>query len=165
MNEMGVLVKHRTQPYLCVIEKGQAEGGRVYYSGYCLDVSANVVAKASREEVIESLRQGMALTLLRLAERGMPAPRAKTQAKDVVKEAPDDELVWLEPLEVNPVSLELERVLKEKGLKQSDVARLLGVSRTAVNRLVDPFYWGQSLSSLRKLAEVTGAKLEIKLSL
>lgn len=152
-----------TQPYLCVIEKGQTPEGRPYFGGYCLDISSNVVSRPTREQVIESLRQGMALSLLRLAEKGIQAPPATTCEADVVQEDPTDELIWLEPASVNPVSLELERLLKEKGLGQSDLARLMGVSRSAIHRLLDPFYFGHSLSSLRKLAEATGARLEVTL--
>jgi hypothetical protein len=56
-----------------------------------------VVSKATREEVMASLRVGMTLTLLTLNERGLPVPHPLTREDGVQKEHPEDELVWLEP--------------------------------------------------------------------
>lgn len=39
----------------------------------------------------------------------------------------------------------------------------MGVSRSAIHRLLDPFYSGHSFSSLRKLAKANGARLEVTL--
>jgi antitoxin HicB len=146
--------------YLCLIEKNK-KGNKVYFSGFCFDLPVFVISKPTKEGVIESLREGLALAFLHLQEEGKPIPKPKT--KEGQKESSSDEFVWLEPAPVNPVSLEVERYIKSLGISQAEAARRIGTSRAALNRLTNPFYWGHNVSSLRQLTEALGGKVEVKL--
>lgn len=146
--------------YLCAIEREEHEGGRVSYGGYCLDLSSNVISKDTREAVIESLREGMALSALYLQQNGLPVPSPTSTEADVERQ-PGDELIWLAPAEVNPVSLEIERALNAQHLTQAELARRMGVHRAQVSRLTDPFYFGQNLGTLKRVAEALGARLSV----
>lgn len=146
--------------YLCLIEKNK-KGSKVYFSGFCFDLPVFVVSKPTREAVIESLREGLALAFLHLEEEGKPIPKPKT--REGKKESATDEFVWLEPAPVNPVSLEVEGFIKSLGISQAEAARRIGTSRAALNRLTNPFYWGHNVSSLRQLTETLGGKVEVKL--
>lgn len=75
-----------------------------------------------------------------------------------------EEIIFLAPTEMNPVSLEIERALEKAGVSQAELARRLGTSRSAVGRLVNPFYWGHSLDMLRRVAAALEAELEVKLT-
>lgn len=149
--------------YICVIERQQHADGRLSYGGYCLDISSNVISKPTREEVIDSLRQGMALSALYLSSQGLPVPTPMSTEADVERHDSSDEIIWLLPAEVNPVSLEIERALIERGWTQAELARRLGVHRAQVSRLTDPFYFGQSLSTLQRVAQALGAQLTVHL--
>ena len=149
--------------YLCVIEREVHEDARVSYGGYCLDLSSNVVSKASREAVTLSLREGMALSVLHLQNNNLPVPAPTSRETDVDDRAPDDELIWLEPAPVNPVSLEIERALAARHWTQAELARRMGVHRAQVSRLTDPFYFGQNLSTLQRVAQALDAKLNVHL--
>lgn len=40
----------------------------------------------------------------------------------------------------------------------------MGTGHAAISRMADPFYWGHSVSTLRKLADVLGLQVEVKLT-
>lgn len=149
--------------YICVIERQQHDDGHFSYGGYCLDISSNVISKPTREEVIDSLRRGMALSALYLSSQNLPVPSPTSTEADVECHDPSDEIVWLPPAEVNPVSLEIERALRERGWTQAELARRMGVHRAQVSRLTDPFYFGQNLSTLQRVAQALGAQLTVHL--
>lgn len=66
-------------------------------------------------------------------------------------------------LQPDPVSLELQRALREAGLSQSELARRLGVKQPSIARLFSPNYDGHSVRSLREIADALGYRLEIRL--
>ncbi|MBZ9751893.1 helix-turn-helix domain-containing protein [Deinococcus sp. HMF7604] len=148
---------------MCVVEREEHEGGRVSYGGYCLDLSSNVISKPTREDVVQSLREGMALSQLYLQANGLPVPAATSTEADVEREQDDDELLWLTPAETNPISLEIGRALQARHWTQSELARRMGVHRAQISRLTDPFYFGQNLGTLRRVADALGARLNIQL--
>ncbi|ULH18212.1 hypothetical protein MF271_22340 (plasmid) [Deinococcus sp. KNUC1210] len=149
--------------YLAIFEQdGPAFGGLVP------ELNVTVVGK-TQEQVRERLAQRLALAVLERQRAGLPVPAPRFQtlsdlpAADLADFAqPHGEL--LAAAEVNPVSLEVERAIERSGLSNSEVARRIGSSPAAVGRLQDYFYWGHSLTTLRKLAEVLGAQLEVKLT-
>lgn len=149
--------------YLCVIEHEVHPDGRESFGGYCLDVSANVVSKSTREAVLKSLSEGIALSMLSLKEDGLPVPPPSSKESDVEKENESDELVWVESAAVSPVSLEIEAAIKRSGLSQAELARRLNVHRSQITRMTDPFYFGHNLSSLQRIAEAVGGHVEVKL--
>ncbi|MBB6015157.1 helix-turn-helix domain-containing protein [Deinococcus radiopugnans] len=73
-----------------------------------------------------------------------------------------EEIVFLNPAPMNPVSLEIEHALNNAQVSQAELARRIGSSRSAVNRLVNPFYWGHSLDVLRRVAAALDAEVQVK---
>jgi antitoxin HicB len=148
-------MKEKRMPkYLCVIEPNP-EGG---FDGYAVDLGVFVVGKDTREEVIESLQEGLALHLLELQEHGREVPPPVARTADV--ESPG-EWVWIEPATINPVSVALEHLLREAKISQAEVARRLGVSRVVVHRMLDPFAPDHKVSSLERIAQAVGKRMEI----
>ncbi len=73
-------------------------------------------------------------------------------------------LLLIEPAPINPVSLEVQRGIEHSGLSYREVARRMGAGHAAISRMADLFYWGHSLTALRKLAEVLGVRVALKLT-
>jgi antitoxin HicB len=149
--------------YLALIESdGRAHGGLIPELGVA------AVGK-STEQVRERLRQGLALALHERQRASLPLPEAQFRERgdlpaEVLAEFPDAPTELLEPAPINPVSVEIERAIEASGLSESEVARRMGTSPAAVARLQDYFYWGHSLTALRKLAGVLGVRVEVRLS-
>lgn len=110
---------------------------------------------------------------VQLEGESVPEPRALTR-EDAEQHAtgelgeglaPGDVVMFVEPAPVNPVSLEVAEAIRASGLTQKEVARRMGTTQSAVSRLADPFYWGHSVESLRRLSEALGATLELRVSL
>lgn len=145
--------------YLTIISQGE--------NNWCAltpELSCIGTAK-TRETLIEHAREAIALALedrphqtptITSVEQLDPDTRADMDASA--------EVLYLEPAAMNPVSLEIEAALEGAGISQAELARRLGTSRSAVSRMVNPFYWGHSMDLLRRVAQVLGMKVEIKLS-
>lgn len=61
------------------------------------------------------------------------------------------------------VALQLAALRKECGLSQKELANLVGTSQQQISRLESPSYEGHSLSMLRRVSEVLGATIHIKI--
>jgi len=61
------------------------------------------------------------------------------------------------------IALQLAALRKKSGLSQKELARRLGTSQQQISRLESPLYEGHSLSMLRRVAEVLGARVHIEL--
>ena len=61
------------------------------------------------------------------------------------------------------IALQLAALRKKSGLSQKELARRLGTSQQQISRLESPQYEGHSLSMLRRVAEVLGARVHIEL--
>ena len=59
------------------------------------------------------------------------------------------------------VALQLAALRRARGLKQRQVAELLGTHQQAIARLEDPSYSNQSLTMVRKYAAVLNAVVEV----
>ena len=115
---------------------------------------------ATLDELKQLLAEGIALHLHE--EPGSPAPRARMAAELPAEalapyDAPPLELL-VEPAPLNPISLEIERLMDASGLSMREIGRRMKTSHAALHRLADPFYWGHSLSTLRTLGEVLGVE-------
>ncbi len=64
--------------------------------------------------------------------------------------------VLLEPAAMNPVSAELLRAIEQSGLSYHEIARRMGTGHAVISRMVNPFYWGHSLPTVRRLARGAG---------
>ena len=61
------------------------------------------------------------------------------------------------------IAMQLAALRKKSGLSQKELARRLGTSQQQISRLESPLYEGHSLSMLRRVAEVLGARVHIEL--
>jgi antitoxin HicB len=161
MRAKNALVKTWPYAYPVALER-DLEGGT--WAGFALDLPVFAWGKPDRQALLRGLREGLALALLELEEEGRPLPTPSASAQ-VPPEVAEGEVVFLEPAPVNPVSLELWRAMKARGLSQRELARRMGTSPSAVHRLLDPFYFGHSLDTLRRAAEALGGDLEVRLLL
>ena len=144
--------------YLAIIETTPTG-----YSGFIPDLDARVmVAMPTLESLRKHLSEGLALYL-----RDHPDSPVATSMQ--LSDLPDLEgmsdltVEMIAPATLNPVSLELASAVRAAHLRPADLARKLNVTRASVSRLLDPFYFGQSLESLRKVADALGAELTVKI--
>ncbi len=63
------------------------------------------------------------------------------------------------------VALQLAALRKKAGLSQKELAQRVGTSQQQISRLESTSYEGHSLSMLRRIAEVLGAKVHIDIQL
>lgn len=104
------------------------------------------------EEALAMAKDAMELTLQDVFD-GDPLPVAKTKP---------DESKGLYSVQVSEgLAVALEVAAARHGLPQAVVARKMGVSRQAYQRLEDPAS-NVSLATLRKFANAVGKRLEVK---
>lgn len=119
----------------------------------------------TREAAVEQAREAITLAL-----GNDPAQAATITALEQVdaeirsEMGSEDEVIFLDPAPVNPISLEIAEALKSTGISQAELARRIGTSRSAVSRMVNPFYWGHSMDLLRRVAEALGLQIEVRLT-
>ena len=61
------------------------------------------------------------------------------------------------------VALQLVALRKASGMSQKELGKMVGTSQQQISRLESPSYEGHSLSMLRRVAEVLGAKIHIEI--
>jgi transcriptional regulator with XRE-family HTH domain len=61
------------------------------------------------------------------------------------------------------IALQISALRKEAGLSQKELAQRLGTSQQQISRLESPSYEGHSLSMLRRVADVLGATVQVKI--
>ena len=61
------------------------------------------------------------------------------------------------------IALQIAALRKEAGISQKELARRLGTSQQQISRMESPSYEGHSLSMLRRVAEVLGATVQVKI--
>ncbi|MBU1569030.1 MAG: helix-turn-helix transcriptional regulator [Proteobacteria bacterium] len=61
------------------------------------------------------------------------------------------------------IAMQLAALRKECGLSQKELANLVGTSQQQISRIESPSYEGHSLSMLRRVSEVLGATIHVKI--
>ena len=61
------------------------------------------------------------------------------------------------------VALQIAALRNEAGMSQAELAKKVGTTQQQISRLESPSYEGHSLSMLRRVAEVLGAKVYVKI--
>ena len=61
------------------------------------------------------------------------------------------------------VAMQLSALRKESGLSQKELAQRVGTSQQQISRLESPGYEGHSLSMIRRVADVLGASVNVKI--
>lgn len=139
--------------YLAVLEYGPEN-----YSAHIPDVPGCIATGKTLELVMQSISEALALHL----EDGS-APPVQTFDAELLELADRDSVAWIEPAPMNPVSLELERILKVKRFSQTEIAARMGIKRQSLHRMLSPFYWNHETETLRKFAAAVGMELQISL--
>lgn len=129
------------------------------------DLPGCIAVGETGDEIERLMGEAMALHLLGLDEDGTARPEPTRPGRLAAPLKPHQRLTWLEPAPTNPVSLGIERAVRQSGLSGAEVARRLGTTRSVLSRLTDPFYWGHSLDSLRRLARALGGEVEVRVKL
>jgi len=65
--------------------------------------------------------------------------------------------------EVWDVAIQLVSLRKKSGFSQKELAKRVGTSQQQISRLESPSYRGHSLSMLRRVADVLGADVHVKI--
>lgn len=133
------------------------------YSGLVPEL--DVMAVGDTEEAVKKLlSEGIAL---KLAEDSEITPSARKLA-DLPEEVQADYAnfdlteVLLKPAEMNPTSRQIEQAIKASGLSEREIARRMGTGHAAIHRLTDPFYWGQTVKTLRSLGAILNLSLDMQ---
>jgi predicted XRE-type DNA-binding protein len=61
------------------------------------------------------------------------------------------------------IAYQMQEKLKEEHLTKTELAQRLETSRSAVNRLLDPYNDSITLSTLKKAAAILGKKIKVEL--
>lgn len=150
---------HMDVKYWAVVE---GEGDN--YGAFVPDVLGAVGAGDTFEQAVASLARSLAVQLEHLRERGLELPVPSPQDRlDLSKFEPEEpyQLVRLEPAPMNPVSLAIDEALKRSGMNKAELARCMGIPRSNATRITDPFYWGHSSDTLRKVAQALRADMRV----
>jgi antitoxin HicB len=78
----------------------------------------------------------------------------------------DEENLLVEANEIaikRVIAWQLQQEIESKHMTKTDVARAMGTSRAAVDRLLDPNNTSVTLNTLSKAARILGKKIEIDL--
>jgi antitoxin HicB len=144
-------------PHLIVLEAGENN-----WSAYAPDLPGVVATGRNEADTERRMREALALHLYEMKRDGDVLPAQISTPDHYPDRAKGDIARLVDPAPLNPVSLEIERVLAATGKSLRQLAQETGISQPTLSRLQNPFYWGQSVASLRTLARVLGAELEIR---
>ena len=155
--EKGNMEKVWDVRYPCYVEYDPETGT---YGGFCVDLPVYVAGKPTFEEAKKALEDGVAYYLAHLEVEGRPFPKPSTGEEEVR----GDHLtrVEVQPSPVNPVSIEIEKAMRRKGISRSELARRMGVRPPMVTRILDPLYFGHTLTTLRRVAKALESDLEVR---
>ena len=144
--------------YLCVIGKNKRG-----WHGIFPDFLREIIVGASSKHALEAkLAHVLGGHLQATGERPKPWYRSlKNVDTDLLGGLTDLSTVMVEPATVNPVSLEVARVLQQAGSSKAEIAARMGTIPSVLSRLSDPEYAGHTVGALQRLAAATGTKLKI----
>ena len=152
--------ERKAMKYPYVIEKAKNN-----YAGFFIDASCVATAN-TKEELKEKLSRGLAIYILEARKYGQhpsPTPEKNIDLSEYGISLDNEgvELGYTEPASINPTSLAIDQAIKAVGITEAEVARRMGTSRSALSRITDPFYWGHTMTMLKKFADSIGAKIEV----
>uniref|UniRef100_UPI0025D73DBB helix-turn-helix domain-containing protein n=1 Tax=Deinococcus sp. TaxID=47478 RepID=UPI0025D73DBB len=147
---------------LSIITPGERNWGALVPELHC------IVTGKNRDDLLRLTAESIAFALesTEASTKSGPATITRLDQLDpgVLGALPEHyEVLFLEPAPMNPVSSEIERALAAANISQAELARRIRSSRSAVSRMLSPFYWGHSLEVLRRVAAALGAELSVHL--
>ena len=120
--------------YLTIISQGKRNWNALVPELHC------IVTAPGRDELLKLTRESIAVALEDQPQHVARIRNLETLSADLRAELDgSEEILFLEPAPMNPVSLEIEQALSAAGLSQAELARRIGSSRSAVSRLSIPF--------------------------
>ncbi|MDZ7802321.1 MAG: helix-turn-helix transcriptional regulator [Trueperaceae bacterium] len=90
-----------------------------------------------------------------------PLSRDEVDLGDYHEEGEDPEVVFVPPAPVSGVSVAIERALREEGVTYAALARRMGVPRSVVTRITNPFYFAHATRTLRAVARALGREMRV----
>ena len=127
----------------------------------------SLATAATRAELDHLMREQVALYLLECRlESAVPSPPCAEEDLDLSdwsESGGEPDVVYVEPAAVNEASVAIERALREEGVAYAELARRMDAPASVVTRLTDPFYFGHTTRSLRKVAHALGRRLDVVL--
>lgn len=69
---------------------------------------------------------------------------------------------YMNELAKTRIAVEIATLREKRGLSQTDLAKKIGTTQSAIARLENPNYGRASLPTLEKIANALGAKLEVR---
>jgi antitoxin HicB len=133
------------------------------FSAFIPDFNPGILVSAdSREDAIRLGCEALTIYLSEVGEVSAKYLNLKNVPDALLEDSLNPEAVLIEPAPMNPISLEIERIIEWSGLTLTALAKRMQTSPAALVRLKDPFYWGHSVRSLREIASATGMSLEVK---
>lgn len=126
---------------------------------------AAVATAATRALLLERLADIVALHVADALVDGRPLdpPLDPTtlDLSDYAAEGLNPDVVYVAPAPISDASMAIARALRDEGITAAQLARRLGVARSAVSRWTDPLYFGHSTRSLRQVAAALGLRLVV----
>ena len=125
----------------------------------------SIATAPTRSTLDVLMQQQTALFLLEHRRSGTPPPRpfdrSEIDLADWTDAGETPEVVYVAPADVSEVSVTIERAIRAQGMTYAALARRMAVPRSVVTRLTDPFYFGHTTRTLRKVAEALGLALRV----
>lgn len=124
-----------------------------------------VATAPSRSDLQVLMERQTALYLLdRHLERQAPEPPKHPRDVDLsdyreVGEEP--EVVYARAAPISAISVAVEEAIRDEGITYAELARRMRTPRSVVSRITDPFYFGHSARTLRRVADALGRELRV----
>lgn len=133
------------------------------WSGFFPDLPGAVATGKSKEQILERLSEALALHLYDMEQEGDHAPLPHSYEAATLKgKYSDAEFAKVSPAELNPLSLEIGKVIDDSGKSLRQIESETGIKYSVLSRLQDPFYWGHSLRSVLAFAQAFGLKTKFE---
>lgn len=136
--------------YYCILEKDKESGG---FTVFFPDVPGAITEGNTKDEALFYAWEALNGVLESMIGRGLDLPPVKTEKGRE-----------LYPVEVEPHIITAWQLRKLRGNRpQSEIARRLGLSYQAYQRLENPVKGNPTIKTLEKVARAFGKRLEINL--
>lgn len=133
------------------------------WSGFFPSLIGCVATGKDWDKLISNLSEALALHLMSMEEDGEKIPPSDKPSDTYLNDKyPESNVVAVRPSEINPLSLEIGRVIEETGKSLRELEKETGIGYTVLSRLQDPFYWGHSLKSIMTFADALHLKPQFK---
>jgi hypothetical protein len=134
------------------------------FSGSALQFPS-IATAPTRSTLDVLMQQQTALFLLEHRWSGTPPPRpvdrSEIDLSDWTDAGEEPEVAYVAPADVSEVSVTIERAIRDEGMTYAALARRMAVPRSVVTRLTDPFYFGHTTRTLRRVADALGLTLRV----